>query len=910
MPPDRSPDDLVLELAETISDATPVDWDSSSGELDDPRLAQLRALESLAVAFRQSRGRQPAAARRGSPLFRWGHLEVHERLGEGTFGEVFRAYDPLLDREVALKLRKDSPQGHSAVGRRQHLAEARRLARVRHPNVLVVHGADIHQGRVGLWTDLVEGVTLEERLLQSGPFAVDEARAVGRVLCEALAAVHAAGLLHGDVKTSNVLQEATGRVVLADFGAGAELDGGAGALLSRGTPVTLAPEVLRGGKATAAADLYALGALLYRLLTGRYPIEGATLEEIALRVERGEGVPLRQRRPEVPGELATVVDRALAARPEERFVSPEAMGEALAVAAEAGDRSPRASGAASRAGKRWPVAAALFAGAALAALAGVGTARWLQSTDETAAGPFPLADEHRLAFDLPGSVREAAFSPDGTAVAFVRDGAAAAGLWVRTLASGEVRQLAAASLRPQRPRWTAAGVVIFSSREGGLWRVRAEQGEPEAILDRGELPDVAPDGTLVFQGDRYLWLLAPGQSEPRRIDEVPRWYFPSVATSPAFSPDGSLIAFFLPESGPLGDLWVVPTAGGEPRRLTFDFRQAGDPAWTPDGRHLLFWSERQGGRTLWRVPVAGGDPEPVTSGAGEDSAPAVSADGTTLLYTNTRNRWTLTAVDLASCEPRDLLESRLPIALPQLSPGGDRVAFFHPAGSGMHVFTMDLAGAPMEQRTRGEDALNLHPTWWPDGRSLVYYEERPRPALRRLALGSGAEPVELAGGWTWQTHMHARPHPDGRHLAYTGQHASAGSTLVRDLTTGAEWALPDPHLHALRWSPDGRSLAGYTHEPTVRVCDFDGGACRHVVDGASPEWSPDGKWLLFVRAGDQEGTSQLWRSAVDGGREQRLCDLGPQHPLSAGFAPRSADEVVLSRFFQGRDEIWQASLGG
>src|SRR5262249_873084 len=143
----------------------------------------------------------------------WAHLTLRERLGGGTFGDVYRAWDRHLEREVALKLLRveiaEEDLSNSRIAK-----EGRLLARVRHQNVIAVHGVDAHENRVGLWMDLVRGVTLEQQLAQHGNFSANEAGAIGVDLCRALAAIHAAGLIHRDVKAQNVMREDGGRIVL------------------------------------------------------------------------------------------------------------------------------------------------------------------------------------------------------------------------------------------------------------------------------------------------------------------------------------------------------------------------------------------------------------------------------------------------------------------------------------------------------------------------------------------------------------------------------------------------------------------------------------------------------------------------------------------------------------------------
>lgn len=322
------------EVAEAIADAAPVDWQacSNSDGWTTAQVEGLRQVEAVAAAFRAAADAPPQAGPPDAariPLFIWGSLEVLEKLGEGSFGEVFRARDPVLDRDVALKLH------HPATSRRlaersDFIAEARRLARIRHPNVVVVHGVDEHDSRTGLTLDLIDGRTLADVAAENGPMSPGEAIAVGLDLCAALAAVHGAGLIHADIKPANVMRERGGRIVLMDFGAGVDLspDPPSGAVC--GTPAVMAPEILRGEPPSPASDIYSLGVLLYHLLSGRYPFEADTLPALIARQQRGESIPLADRRPDIPDDLLQVIDKALDPVPECRFTSAGDLRRTLA----------------------------------------------------------------------------------------------------------------------------------------------------------------------------------------------------------------------------------------------------------------------------------------------------------------------------------------------------------------------------------------------------------------------------------------------------------------------------------------------------------------------------------------------------------------------------------------------------
>ncbi len=267
-----------------------------------------------------------------APQFRWGPLDVYESVGRGRFGAVYRAIDPRLDRPVALKLRQvgsDSDPG--ATSPRQFLEEARQMARVRHENVVSVFGADVFGGRVGIWTEFVEGQTLEDEIddLDRG-FDCETISHVGAQVARALSAVHESGLLHGDVSARNILHENGGRVLLADFGSASDLT--APSRLQVGTPLYAAPEVLIGQSPSVRSDLYSLSVLLYRLAANRFPYHGDSLAEL-IAAAAARQLPAW---PKTLGHewtgLREAIERGLDPNPALRWPSARALATALETA--------------------------------------------------------------------------------------------------------------------------------------------------------------------------------------------------------------------------------------------------------------------------------------------------------------------------------------------------------------------------------------------------------------------------------------------------------------------------------------------------------------------------------------------------------------------------------------------------
>jgi eukaryotic-like serine/threonine-protein kinase len=263
----------------------------------------------------------------GPDALTWGQFRLLGELGRGAFGRVYHAWDPTLARDIALKVVRLPDASRAAAA----LHEGRMLARVRHRNVVTVHGAQQIGDEVGVWMELVRGRHLSQIVREHGPMGAEEATLVGISICQALAAVHAASLIHRDVKANNVMRESGGRIVLMDFGAGLE-SGMPGADDLTGTPVYMAPEVIDGRPATPSSDLYSTGVLLFHIVTGAYPVDGRSVLELSLAHRRGQRKLLSDLRPDLPEGFVRAVERALSPSAASRPASAGAMLRELSIA--------------------------------------------------------------------------------------------------------------------------------------------------------------------------------------------------------------------------------------------------------------------------------------------------------------------------------------------------------------------------------------------------------------------------------------------------------------------------------------------------------------------------------------------------------------------------------------------------
>ena len=331
-------------LVESLTGGKPIDWAvaeaNATNDEDRSWLRALRDLERMS-AFHHSlqHGADAAVVLAGSdePQQRWGDLLLLERWGAGANADVYRAWDTRLQREVAVKLLHARGDDDALAA----LAEARALARVRDPHVVQIHDVATHDGRAGIEMEFLRGATLEAEIARRGALPAHEVAQIGAQIAHALAAAHAARVLHGDVKPANISLEANARAVLSDFGLGRPADGAGASRPFAGTPMFMSPQRLAGATATAADDVYALGVTLRWALTGAAPFAADSLEALRAAATRGEVQPLTSAgsAAEPAGLVAALVATIEQAMAPEAAARP-ASAAAFAAALEAAARVP------------------------------------------------------------------------------------------------------------------------------------------------------------------------------------------------------------------------------------------------------------------------------------------------------------------------------------------------------------------------------------------------------------------------------------------------------------------------------------------------------------------------------------------------------------------------------------------
>jgi WD40 repeat protein len=606
------------------------------------------------------------------------HFDVVGVIGRGGMGIVLHGFDPCLQRAVALKV-LEPRLARNELARQRFCREARTAARITHEHVVAVHQVDLdeHSGLPYLVMQLVAGESLEERLLRPGKLELAEVVRIGMEAAAGLAAAHAQGLIHRDVKPGNILLEAgTGRVKLTDFGLARATED---VKLTRtgfvaGTPLYMSPEQARGEEVDARCDLFSLGVVLYELCAGHPPFVAQTPLLLLRRLAEEPHQPLREVNPDVPAWLAEVIDRLLAKKPGDRFASADEVVQVLAshlsglvprppltitavttTVAPVAQKCPRRS---------W---VALLAASLL--LAAGTTLAWLmlgRPAERGPAGPRPVA-----VIDAgTGPVWSVAFAADGQTLAMGLDDGSVR-LW--DLEREEVK----ATLPPHRgPVWSVAfapgtGLLATASDDGTVRLWPPDASEPQRVLkleDSVRAVAFSPDGRRLATGTRRtgrvrLWDVDSGKEEAR-ISGRHR----GVVMSVAFSPDGKLVA----SGGGDRSVRVWNTQTGQ-ERVQMEGHKGGvyGVAFAPGGRRVASGSWDRTVR-LWDVDT--GHELAAWRGHTQDVwAVAFSPDGRTLASASEDH--TVKLWDVETGQPRATFEGHTgTLYTVAFSPDGTRVA--------------------------------------------------------------------------------------------------------------------------------------------------------------------------------------------------------------------------------------------
>ena len=824
------------------------------------------------------------------PGTKLGQYEILSPLGAGSMGEVYRARDVRLDREVAIKV---LPELVTMDVERllRFEQEAKAAAALNHPNILAVYQLGNYQGMPYLVSELLEGKTLTEHI-RRGPLPLRKAISYGVQIARGLAAAHEKGIIHRDLKPDNLFVTKDDRVKILDFGLAKVIQPKQGAAhlsatitlpgVALGTIGYMAPEQVRGLQTDQRADIFAFGAILYEMVMGKRSFERGTSADTISAILNDEPPPISQLSPETPVGVERVVRRCLEKDPAQRFHSASDLAFALESLSDL-TISP-ASGAhpivsQEPGSPRFKIAVSLFAAAAVIAIAGYFLAQppppprvsnYVQLTHDGQQKSIIGTDGARLYLSL-GEVRAGSFAFHGIAEM------SASGSEPKKIAIMPSVNMVPVDLSPD-----GSQVLVIDGEgappKGPLWSLEVLGGSPRRLGDIiAETAAWSPDSRrLAYSVLGELFLANADGTDAHKLISVK-----GDILNITWSPDGSRLRFDSSETaGTVGQQleWEVFTSGANLHRLFEGWHSPPNECcgrWTPDGKYFVF----QSGGQIWfvarRGSFFGSNPQPVllTSSPLTLSSPLPSKDGRKLFVIGQTYRGELMRYDAKSAQLASFL-------------GGISAEFVDFSKDGQWVtYVSYRAGTLWRSKVDGSERVQLTyppmypvlPRWSPDGNKIIFFEfarEAGKPARIYQVSRDGGSPRELLPDDHTQQ-LDPNWSPDGSKIIFAGESNDPTSAIrVLDLATHKISSLPGSDgLYSPRWSPDGRYVSAFSADSkTLLLFDFRTEKWSKLAQGSLSwlNWSHDSQFVYVL---DFRGKDAVVRIRVADQKTEQVADL-------------------------------------
>jgi serine/threonine protein kinase len=890
----------------------------------------------------------------------FGPYEILAPLGRGGMGEVYRAWDPRLQREVALKILRE--RFETDPDRLQRfIAEARAASALNHPNILAVFDAAVDGATPFIVSELIEGESLRSEV-RRGPIPLKRLLDLTTQIADGLAEAHTAGIVHRDLKPENIMVTRAGRAKILDFGLAqpfglpapgglpADLDGQTATdpgLLS-GTVPYMSPEQARGAPTDSRSDQFSFGLIVYEMAAGRPAFRSDTPAETLEAIIGDEPTPLPALNRQAPLLLWWIIERCLAKNPDERYGVTADLHRDLrmlrdrlaeAVAREA--RSIRLDHTDRSVVRR---AAQIVSGLALAASVAI-IWRLLadpQPPDLSSLRFTPLATEA-------GFEGFPAWSPkDGQTIAYAAETDGVLQIFTRRQTSSTPVKLTSAAYDCKHPFWSPDGRKLYyislAEESDGIWQVPAAGGTAQNVVRNASRGAISPDGkTLVFLRDEEradlvgtaaLWLANADGTDQRRYERAPFGELRFVEAALWFSPDGTKLGVSgvpgtigLPPERRGWQFWILPWPDGEPIRR---FTAWSDPTprvssftWMGDNHHVVIGIIPAGtpDSQLWFADVESERAWPLTPSPGSKYYPSASPVGDQIAFTYGDPDYDLVQVTLNGGAVRTLIGTSRNEADPVWSPRAGAYAYVTDRAGQDEIWLRSgqgpLGDRPLvTQQDFGDDRTIMlsSPSFSPDGQRLAYQRNASRPVwpLRIwYSAVAGGPPVPLLpeaheglqGAPTWS--------PDGQWLGFAEWNnkqwrllkVRVGGTQEPVILRTDGVANATPH-----WSPAGDWITWENDQGFLIVSASDGRQEKLHIPGQwlVHTWSADGSLLYGIRETDDLRLS-LITVDIRTGRERTLADLGPSLPVNnqmKGLSLGPDDRTLIASIARMRGDLW------
>jgi serine/threonine protein kinase len=834
-----------------------------------------------------------------------GPYEILTRLGAGGMGEVWKACDTRLDRIVAVKI----SQGNFD---ERFEREARAIAALNHPNICQLYDV----GSNYLVMEFVEGspIAMADGVRKLLDVAVQ--------IADGLAAAHAGGILHRDLKPDNILVTREGRVKVLDFGLAKSLTSRPAddatltiGLTDPGTVVGtvnyMSPEQARGDvNLTPQSDQFSFGLVLYELATGKRAFQRGSAAETMTAIIREDAEPLPA---STPAPLRWVIERLLAKESAERYDSTRDLYRELR---QIRDRLSQATSTIQAVSAAPPPKRRLFllilATGVACLVAGAAAALYVLP----ASGPDISAYKFTPLSRQDATESDPAWSPDGKSIAFTTSVHGIHQVFTKAIDAPEAAQITHSATQCGGLFWSPDGSTIYYASNNNLWSVPASGGPPELVLDHAGRAMIHPDGrTLAFVRAGKLWIGGLKGEQPREFGAAP---FPNSNVRFArFSPDGSKLAV---AAG--NDSWILPYPSGTPRKLSAVFPGIGGGSWLPDSRHMLVpeISGPSGTSTLWFLDTVNGSKRSIYTSSSPMLDISVSPDGKRMAYGTGHVEWDVLEVSLPSGTVRTVMSgSGIVSGWPDWAPSGTHFLVSTERSGALAI--EDVSSGEGFSRWLAVPEANVHyysPQWAPDGSRFVFLSDGDKEQIM-LSNASGGRSTPVTPDGDLLDALSASWSPDSQWVAYLRRagakvqlvkihpgSAAAPVILAEDNRANAPNWLSYP---AVVWSPANDGIV-YAKRDGLVLTSPDGKTTRQLTERKLQVFgfSKDGGHLFGIfRNTTGEGAQwQLYSVDVKTGADKFLApvDLPASTDGMAGFSIHPDGKRVLISIAKWPFDIW------